>query len=173
MKRFVLFASLFLIVLLASAYQILANPEVLNANLATPSASPSQVWAFESEFDAPRQVLENYYEALQEGNFKFAYLLWDQSGSASGSDLNTFSQRFQQLKNAKIIFSSTGEMGEAEGFRYFKQPVTLSIETKTGETKTFKGEYTLRQPAKNKVNETWHIYNVSYQQIGSTLNSFF
>lgn len=174
MKRFVLFASLFLSVLLASAYQILANPEFLNNIQALkPSASPSQVWTFESEFDVPRHVLQSYYEAINAGNYKFAYLLWDQQGSASGRDLQTFSQRFQGTQEARVVFSSTGEMGEAEGFRYFKQPVTITTEDKTGEVKTFSGEYTLRQPAKSKVSETWHIYNVSYQQTNTSSTPFF
>jgi hypothetical protein len=173
MKRFVLFASLFLSVLLASAYQILANPEILKINVAKPTASPSQVWTFESEFDIPRHVIQNYYEAINEGNYKFAYLLWDLGGSASGRDLETFRRRFQQTQEATVVFSSTGEMGEAEGFRYFKQPVTITTTNKAGEVKTFNGEYTLRQPVKNKVSETWHIYNVSYQQTGSSSEGFF
>lgn len=180
MKRFVLFASLFLSVLLVSAYQMLANPELIPSSadsntrsIAQPTASPSQVWTFEPDFDIPRHVLVNYYEAINAGNYKFAYLLWDQSGAASGRDLKTFSKGFQRTQAANIVFSSTGEMGEAEGFRFFKQPVTITVENKSGEIKTFSGEYTLRQPVENEVSETWHIYNVSYQQTGSSSGTFF
>ena len=170
MKRFVLFASLFLSVLLISAYQMLANPEIIPRSVAKPTASPSQVWTFEADFDIPRHVLDSYYEAINAGSYKFAYLLWDQSGAASGRDFDAFSEGFQRVKSANVVFSSTGE---AEGFRYFKQPVTIRVENTTGEVKTFSGEYTLRQPIKNNVSETWHIYNVSYQQTGSSSGTFF
>lgn len=179
MKRFLTFASLFLCVLLASAYQLLDNAAffqrtesavgLASANASTErleqaSPSPETVWTFEAEFDVPRHVLTSYFEAIEEERYKFAYLLWDQEGTASGMDFDGFQARFGNVKQAKLVFLSQGEMGEAEGFRYFKQPITLETEDHQGIKKSFQAEYTLRQPVHSKVSETWRIYNLSYQQ---------
>lgn len=183
MQRFFVFGLLFLSVLLASAYQLLTNPDwfqnqdqaqaspqVLSATTSpqmgasVTSPNPTTVWTFEEPFDVPRHVLENYYDSLVKQQHKFAYSLWAQEGAASGFDFESFQQRFQNLKSARVVFLSQGEMGEAEGFRYFKQPVTVETEDNKGQKKTFQAEYTLRQPSSAKVSETWHIYNVTYQQ---------
>lgn len=177
MQRFFVFALLFLSVLLVSAYQLLANPSFLQPDetatvassspqvgASVTSPNPTAVWTFEASFDVPRHVLQNYYDALGKGQYKFAYSLWDQNGAASGFDFAAFEQRFQNLKQASLVFLSQGEMGEAEGFRYFKQPVTVETESRSGEVKSFQAEFTLRQPVNAAVSETWRIYNLSYQQ---------
>ncbi len=185
MQRFFVFGLLFLSVLLASAYQLLTNPgwfqqqdqaqaseqpllasAIPQVGTSGASPNPATVWTFQEPFDVPRHVIQNYYDSLVKKQYKFAYSLWAQEGAASGFDFDSFQQRFQNLTSAKVVFLSQGEMGEAEGFRYFKQPVTIDTEDRQGIKKTFQAEYTLRQPSSAKVSETWHIYNVSYQQEG-------
>ncbi len=160
-----------LVIVFGCAFALIQkSPTLFQSSTAEPlpSASPSgAVWTFDEQFDIPRRVLTDYYVALSARQFKIAYSFWDNNGKSSGyENVEAYSARFPALSSAGVVFSGTGEIGEAEGFRYFKQPVTIRTNYTDGSPeKVFEAEYTLRQPVESKTDQSWRIYNVRYEQV--------
>ncbi len=77
----------------------------------------------ESGAPAALDVVEHYYAALKRGDYRNAYLLWDQHGARSGQTLAQFAAGFRQFSDYRANIGQPGAIDAGAGQRYIKVPV--------------------------------------------------
>lgn len=93
---------------------------------------------------AAARVIEQYYAAINERDFRRAWLLWSDSGRASGQTLDEFAAGFAQTSQVGVETGPPGRIEGAAGSRFITFPVTIQAVDAAGRT-SFAGSYTLRR----------------------------
>ncbi len=136
-----------------------------------PSASADSATAMQPDTIVPPlqrdstgavQVLEQYYRAVNQRDFRSAYLLWGDSGRASGQSFEQFQAGYARTDSVMATIGRPGGVEGAAGSRYIEVPVTLQAWSGPGVPQRFTGTYVLRRsmvdgatPAQRR----WHIYS--------------
>lgn len=112
-------------------------------------------------------TLRRYYNAIDAGNFREAYLLWGDSGAASGQSYEAFTSGFDDTERVEVELGEPGRVEPAAGSRYVEVPVVVRAVTRSGVDQQFEGTYTLRRSVVDGAPEDerrWHIYRADIRQ---------
>ena len=110
----------------------------------------------------PSEVIRQYYEAVEAGDFVRAYALWGADGAASGQTLDQFATGFAETAQVDVEIGTPGRIEPAAGSRYVEVPVVIRAVTTDGEEQRFEGTYTLRRSVVDGASaeqRRWHIYS--------------
>ncbi len=112
-------------------------------------------------------VIRRYYDAINQGHYRRAFLLWENDGSASGQTLEAFRKGYSGTRSVIATIGTPGRIEGAAGSRYIDIPIFLKATTRTGETQYFTGKYVLRRVVVDGATHEqrrWHIYSASISQ---------
>ncbi len=115
----------------------------------------------EEDIRAARSILEAYYAAIREGEFERAYLLWADSGRASGQTPAAFREGYAGTLSVEIAIGQ-GSLEGAAGSRYADFPVGINATTRNGAAQRFEGNYVLRRAVVDGASadqRAWRIYS--------------
>jgi len=94
---------------------------------------------------AARTIVEEYYKAIDERDYRTAYRLWGGEGSASGKTYSRFRQGFAQTAHSRVMTDAPVNGDAAMGSVYVDVPVEVFATLKNGRKQHFRGYYTLRR----------------------------
>lgn len=98
-----------------------------------------------ADTSSPGAVIEQYYAAINAGDFQRAYSLWGGEGEASGQSFDEFTAGFSQTARVNVDIGTPGRIEGAAGSRYIAIPVTITAQLDDGTRQMFAGTYTLRR----------------------------
>lgn len=110
---------------------------------------------------AARGTVESYYDAIERGDFRAAYRLWDGQGQASGKTYASFRQGFAATAHSRVVAGTPvkGDAGMSQ--RWIDVPVDVYATLKNGKRQHFRGRYTLHRVVEGVSNDRsltrWHI----------------
>jgi hypothetical protein len=90
-------------------------------------------------------VIRDYYRAINDRRFRDAYMLWSDSGRASGKTFAEFERGFAETSRVMVSTGAPSRVEPAAGSRYITIPVLVTATMKAGEVQHFTGEYDLRR----------------------------
>lgn len=132
--------------LLVQVAMVLAAPVA-----AAPATSPQ----------AARAVIQDYYAAINRGDYRSAYMAWDQNGTASGKSFADFRKGFAQTASSRVVTYAPVNPDAGMSQRRIDVPVDVYATLKNGRRQHFRGHYTLHRvvegvgaPASQL---SWHI----------------
>lgn len=125
------------------------------------------------ESDAPsaaeaRQVVVDYYAAINARNYRKAYALWSDNGEASGQSFEHFSGGYANTESVDAAVGEATDEEGAAGSRYINVPVELQSKQYNGTTRSYKGRFTLRAVVADGATEAqrrWHLASAEMQRI--------
>ena len=159
------------------------SPEAAEPTAAAPSASATPAaHGAASEATAPiaesrgneagpaaaRQLVVDYYAAINDRDHAKAYASWSDGGRASGQAFEDFRDGYA---NTVSVQATVGEpMGEegAAGSRYIQVPVELVARQRDGSEKRYRGSFTLRAVMADGASteqRRWHLASADLQRI--------
>lgn len=111
---------------------------------------------------AARGVVESYYAAIDRGNFRGAYALWDDGGKASGKSYARFRQGFAATAHTRVVTGTPRDADAGMSQRWITVPVDVYASLKNGQRQHFRGSYTLHRVVEgvsaNPADSRWHLY---------------
>lgn len=122
-----------------------------SSSLPTISTTPARDTAAVSDVapqtpaDSAVSLIREYYRAINDRRFRNAYMMWSDSGRASGKSLRDYESGFAETSNVTVSTGLPSRIEPAAGSRYITIPVTVTATTRTGEVQHFNGEYDLRR----------------------------
>ena len=117
---------------------------------------------------AARQVVIDYYAAIDARDYVKAYALWSDGGAASGQSYEHFSGGYA---NTRSVQASVGEPFDEEGAagsRYIQVPVELKALQRDGSERNYRGRFTLRAVMADGASEEqrhWHLASAEMQRL--------
>jgi hypothetical protein len=108
----------------------------------------------------PPGVIKSYYDAINQRDFRSAYLLWGDSGRASGKTFAQFQSGFAGTDSSQVEIGDPGRVEGAAGSRYVEIPVTIHAWKRDGSVQEFSGHYVLRRAVVDGATEAqrrWHL----------------
>jgi hypothetical protein len=114
-------------------------------------------------------VLRAYYAAIARGNYSRAFVLWADSGAASGQTLDEFQRGYAETASVDVGIGLPGQIEGAAGSRYIGIPVELRARRVDGGEQCFRGSYTLRLsvvPGAIPEQRAWRIYSADLASCG-------
>jgi hypothetical protein len=108
----------------------------------------------------PAQVIRLYYDAINRRDFRRAFLLWGDSGRASGKTLEQFEAGFAATDSSRVTIGDAGRVEGAAGSRYVEIPVTIRAWQHNGATRQFTGSYVVRRAVVDGATDAqrqWHL----------------
>lgn len=126
-----------------------------------------------TENDAPsateaRQVVVDYYDAINARDYRKAYGLWSEDGAASGQSFEHFSGGYDNTESVDATVGEAADEEGAAGSRYINVPVELQSRLYNGTTRIYKGRFTLRAVVADGATEAqqhWHLASAEMQRI--------
>lgn len=110
---------------------------------------------------AARRTVENYYAAIERGDFRAAYAAWDNSGKASGKSYASFRQGFAATAHSRVVTGTPRDADAGMSQRWITVPVDVYATLKNGRRQHFRGSYTLHRVAEgvsdNPADSRWHL----------------
>ena len=90
------------------------------------------------------QLVQAYYQAIDEANYPRAYSYWENNGQASQQSYSVFAQGFAQTDKVTLTTGQARANGAA-GSAYAEVPVVVVAQQRDGSQQSFCGHYTLRR----------------------------
>lgn len=112
---------------------------------------------------AAKQLVLDYYGALNAGEYPIARGMWVDGAKAAGTSLDAFTAGFAHTRETSVTVGPPGLAEGAAGSVYITVPVTVRAATDTGEQQAFNGEYTLRRSNVEGGNPYWRLYSARLQ----------
>ena len=94
---------------------------------------------------AARALVENYYAAINRGDYRSAYLAWDQNGAASGKTYAQFRAGFAHTRSVRVVTQAPVNPDAGMSQRRIDVPVDVYATLKNGKRQHFRGSYTLHR----------------------------
>ncbi len=91
-------------------------------------------------------VIVAYYNAISHERYEEAWKMWGSGGEASGQSLQNFRKGFHDTASVRVDPGEPGRVEGAAGSRWTAIPVTITAQTRTGQTQRFAGTYNLSFP---------------------------
>ena len=107
----------------------------------TPTSQPSAP----SDATEAADVLRRYYAAIDAGDYRRAYSLWENGGAASNRTYEEFVAGFADTRSTQIDIGAPGRVEGAAGSRHVEINVIIRAVTRRGENQRFEGTYVLRR----------------------------
>lgn len=133
----------------------------------TPSPAASPADAASTDAAAAVAVLQQYYTAIDEGDFRAAYALWSDGGASSGQTFDEFAAGYADTESVRVEPGKPGRIEGAAGSRYVVIPVVVHATTSDGARQRFVGGYTLRRSVVDGATteqRNWRIYSAEVQR---------
>lgn len=149
------------------------SPARQEADIATPEISTADTAPAGEDSDpatsaAARQVVVDYYAAIDAGDYAKAYALWSDNGAASGQTFEHFSGGYANTRSVHaVVGEATGEEGAA-GSRYIQVPVELRAQQRDGGERRYSGRFILRAVVADGATDEqrrWHLASAEMQRI--------
>jgi hypothetical protein len=119
--------------------------------------------------EAAVQVIRDYYDAINNGEYERAYNYWNRNGSASDQTLEQFRQGFAETEHVDVQTGQPGREDAAAGSLFIEIPVTITATTTDQRIQRYSGTYSLRRvndvPGATEDQLTWHIYTADINEI--------
>lgn len=119
---------------------------------------------------AARAVIRRYYDAIDRGRYRAAWLAWDRGGAASGQSYAAFAHGFARTRHVRVTTGAPTDGDGAAGSVFVTIPVTLTATLKDGTPQRFRGSYVLRRvndvPGATPTQLRWHIDSVRLRKSG-------
>lgn len=110
---------------------------------------------------AARRTVENYYAAIERGDFRAAYAAWDDGGKASGKSYADFRQGFAATAHSRVVTGTPRNADAGMSQRWIEVPVDVRATLKNGRRQHFRGSYTLHRVvagvSDNPADSRWHL----------------
>lgn len=143
---------------------------------AAPSPAPARETAPETTAEsgdaatpaAARQVVVDYYAAIDAGDYAKAYALWSDDGAASGQTFQHFSGGYANTKSVRAVVGEPADEEGAVGSRYIQVPVELSALQRDGSERRYRGRFTLRAVVADGASQEqkrWHLASAEMQRM--------
>lgn len=117
---------------------------------------------------AARQVVVDYYAAIDAGDYAKAYALWSDNGAASGQTFEHFSGGYANTKSVRAVVGEPTDEEGAAGSRYIQMPVELRALQRDGSERRYRGRFTLRAVVADGASQEqrrWHLASAEMQRI--------
>lgn len=114
---------------------LIAPIAMIAVHAAAPDTSPRAAVA----------VVQNYYAAINRGDFRSAYGAWDRNGAASGQTFAKFRAGFAHTKNVRVVAGAPVNADAGMSQRTIEVPVDVYATLKSGKRQHFRGTYTLHR----------------------------
>ena len=132
---------------------------------ATPADQASRDQATPS---AARQVVIDYYAAIDARDYAKAYALWSDGGAASGQSYGHFSGGYANTRSVRASVGEPFDEEGAAGSRYIQVPVELKALQQDGSERDYRGRFTLRAVMADGASEEqrhWHLASAEMQRL--------
>ena len=107
------------------------------------------------------QVVQSYYAALNRGDYRTAYALWDQNGASSGKSYAAFAKGFAQTASTRVVTGTPTNPDAGMSQRWIDVPVDVYAKLKNGRQQHFRGSYTLHRVVAGVgapvSQQSWHL----------------
>jgi hypothetical protein len=117
------------------------------------------------------QLVQSYYAAINRGDYRSAYLSWDQNGAASGQGFAKFRAGFAQTRSVRVVTGVPTNPDAGMSQRRIDVPVDVYAVLKNGKKQHFRGSYTLHRvvegvgaPASQL---SWHLSSAKLALVGN------
>ena len=117
---------------------------------------------------AARQVVVDYYAAIDAGDYAKAYALWSDNGAASGQTFEHFSGGYANTRSVHAVVGDPTDEEGAAGSRYIQVPVHLNAMQRDGSERRYDGRFTLRAVVADGATQEqrrWHLASAEMQRI--------
>jgi hypothetical protein len=117
---------------------------------------------------AARQVVVDYYAAIDARDYAKAYSLWSNDGAASGQSFEHFSGGYANTRSVKASVGDPVDEEGAAGSRFIQVPVELKALQKDGSERNYHGRFTLRAVMADGASEEqrhWHLASAEMQRL--------
>lgn len=144
------------------------TPAVVPATTMPAQEAATQADSDEATPAAARQVVIDYYAAIDARDYAKAYALWSDNGAASGQSYEHFSGGYA---NTRLVQANVGEPFDEEGAvgsRYIQVPVELKALQQDGSERAYRGRFTLRAVMADGASEEqrhWHLASAEMQRL--------
>lgn len=116
---------------------------------------------------AARQVVVDYYAAIDAGEYAKAYALWSDNGAASGQTFEHFSGGYANTRSVRAVVGDPADEEGAAGSRYIQVPVQLNAIQRDGSERRYRGRFTLRALVADGATleqRRWHLASAEMQR---------
>ncbi len=117
---------------------------------------------------AARQVVVDYYAAIDAGDYQKAYALWSDKGMASGQTFEHFSGGYANTRSVRAVVGEPADEEGAAGSRYIQVPVELNAIQRDGSERRYRGRFTLRAVMADGASQEqrrWHLASAEMQRV--------
>lgn len=118
---------------------------------------------------AAKGVIENYYAAIERGDFHGAYASWKNSGRASGKSFASFSAGFARTAHTRVVAGTPVDGDAGMSQRWIQVPVDVYATLKNGGRQHFRERYMLHRVVAGVgapvSKQRWHIVSANLRQI--------
>lgn len=117
---------------------------------------------------AARQVVIDYYAAIDARDYAKAYALWSDKGASSGQSFEHFSGGYANTRSVKASVGEPVDDEGAAGSRYIQVPVELKALQSDGSEREYHGRFTLRAVMADGASEEqrhWHLASAEMQRL--------
>jgi len=114
---------------------------------------------------AARAVVEAYYKAINERDYRTAYCFWRGNGKASGKTYSGFRRGFSETARSQVVTGEPVNSSGAMGSTYIDVHVDVFATLKSGRRQHFGGMYTLARvndvDGANEEQLRWHLVSAT------------
>lgn len=115
----------------------------------------------------PAQAIRSYYDAINRRDFRSAFLLWGDSGRASGKSFAQFQSGFADTDSSHVEIGEAGRVEGAAGSRYVEIPVIIHAWKRDGGAQEFSGHYVVQRAVVDGASDAqrrWHLYSADIHE---------
>ena len=115
-----------------------------------------------------RQVVVDYYVAINARDYKKAYASWDQDGAASRQNYEDFSGGYTNTEAVEATIGQPFDAEGAAGFTYITVPVELVAKQYNGTARSYHGRFALRAVTADGASgqqRRWHLISAEMQRL--------
>lgn len=117
---------------------------------------------------AARQVVIDYYAAIDARDYAKSYALWSNNGAASGQSYEHFSGGYANTRSVKASVGEPSDEEGAAGSRFIRVPVELKAIQRDGSERSYRGHFILRAVMADGASEEqrhWHLASAEMQRL--------
>lgn len=117
---------------------------------------------------AAAAVVQDYYAAIERGDFPAAFAFWGNDGADSHQSFADFKRGFAETAKTSVKTGKPTNSEGAAGSIYIDVPVTVRATLKDGKHQRFTGHYTLRRvndvPGSTAEQRRWHLSSAELKE---------
>lgn len=107
-------------------------------------------------------AVRSYFSAINRGDYRTAWHLWDRNGAQSGMSVADFAASFAKFTNYRADIGTPGRVDSGAGQRYVTVPVRVAATLRDGRPAILEGNVVLHRTAAidgaTAAQQRWHIY---------------